>query len=404
MSTAQIVQHLQPGGIESLALTLLDQLDKQKSPLDNMINDRDYHKNMIISLEGNKEHAIKVWPRLASYADQLIFMDKPDKFSISTIKNLKSQLKDHHISTIHTHHIGPFIYGGLAGSAAGIKNHIHTEHDGWHLQNAKHSGIQRCLNYFLGPTLVADAQEVAKQVLNHTGASSQVIYNGVDTKRFQPAKSLKDKQKLRSYWGLDRDCLLVGAAGRLESVKGHEYLIQAMALLNDNVHLAIAGDGRCATQLRILCDTLNIADRVHFLGQTDQAHKFYPMLDVFCLPSLNEGFPLAPLEAQACNIPAIVTRVGGATETLCPASGVAVAAADKSALATAIQQHYDQRTCLQKKHSPTHALNDNNMDNAQKLEFSPLDATIPSYTPRDYICKNFSIEAMAMAYQKLLEP
>lgn len=401
MSTAQIIQHLQPGGIESLALTLLEQFDKPKT-LGKSTNNT---KNMIISLEGNKEQAIKAWPRLESYADQLIFLNKPDKFSLSTIKNLKSQLKEHNILAIHTHHIGPFIYGGLAGSAAGIKNHIHTEHDGWHLQNAKHSGIQRCLNYFLDPTLVADAQEVAKQVLNHTGAFSQVIYNGVDTQRFQPIQSLSDKRKLRSYWGLDRDCLLVGAAGRLESVKGHEYLIRAMALLSDNVHLVIAGDGRCATQLRILADTLDIAARVHFLGQTDQVHKFYPMLDVFCLPSLNEGFPLAPLEAQACNVPTIVTNVGGASETLCPVSGVAVTAADEYALAAAIQQHCDLHAHSQLEHTITRAP-DHSLANTQDAPYSEypyLEPTTSGHKPRDYICENFSIEAMAMAYQKLLD-
>lgn len=381
MATAQIIQHLKPGGIESLALTLLDQLNKNTNDAFKTNNNKTNNKNIIISLEGNKKKTIKAWPRLEPYIDQLFFLNKPEKFSLATILKLKSILKSHHIAAIHTHHIGPFIYGGLAGAAAGIKTHIHTEHDGWHLHNAKHSGIQRCLNYFLQPTLVSDAEKVAQQVLKHTGFNSQVIYNGVDIQRFKPAESDAHKNTIRREWGLNHDCVLVGAAGRLETVKGHEYLLKAMALLPNMFHLAIAGEGSLATQLRILASSLNINERVHFLGQTDQTHKFYPMLDIFCLPSLNEGFPLAPLEAQACNIPTIVTDVGGATETLCPNSGLAVQAGDEYALASAIIKHHiNQNSCQQK------ILTHSNTTN----------------TPRDYICQHFSIEAMACAYQKLL--
>ena len=60
---------------------------------------------------------------------------------------------------------------------------------------------------------------------------------------------------------------------------------------------------------------------------------FYQSLDLFCLPSLNEGFPLSPLEAQACNIRTLVTDVGASKETLCPESGEFVVPNDALAMA-----------------------------------------------------------------------
>jgi len=63
---------------------------------------------------------------------------------------------------------------------------------------------------------------------------------------------------------------------------------------------------------------------------------FYQSLDLFCLPSLNEGFPLSPLEAQSCNIKTLVTDVGASKETLCPNSGEFVVANDPQAMANAL--------------------------------------------------------------------
>ena len=64
---------------------------------------------------------------------------------------------------------------------------------------------------------------------------------------------------------------------------------------------------------------------------------FYQAIDVFCLPSINEGLPLSPLEAQACGIPVVLTDVGGCKEACCPESGLMVPAKDVSALAWAIR-------------------------------------------------------------------
>lgn len=123
----------------------------------------------------------------------------------------------------------------------------------------------------------------------------------------------------------------------MEEVKGHKYLIEALAHLNSDVHLALAGSGSLRRSLQQLAEKLGIAERVHFLGNQDDMPRFYQCLDVFCLPSLNEGLPLAPLEAQACGVRAVVTNAGGAAEALCPDTGILVPPGDAQALADAIQ-------------------------------------------------------------------
>jgi len=102
---------------------------------------------------------------------------------------------------------------------------------------------------------------------------------------------------------------LIGSAGRLEPVKGHALLIEALAALPTDVTLVLAGDGSQRPILEALAARLGVAERVHFLGHIDSIVTFYRALDVFCLPSVAEGLPLSVLEAQACGVAAVV--VGG---------------------------------------------------------------------------------------------
>ena len=75
---------------------------------------------------------------------------------------------------------------------------------------------------------------------------------------------------------------------------------------------------------------------------------FYPLLDVFCLSSNNEGLPLSPLEAQACGVPAVLTDVGGCKEAVCSETGIIVEPNDPILLSQALLRSLNQQT----NHSP----------------------------------------------------
>lgn len=307
MSIIQVVQHLSPGGIEVMAI----ELKKHFKHIDD-------NRTLIISLEGNRDNFIRRWPKLEAIADDIIFMDKKPGFSLWLILRLLIVFIKHKAKVVHTHHIGPLIYAGLAARLGFIGTLVHTEHDAWHLENRKRQKLQSLIIRITQPNLVADADTVAiklKEYIDH--ADVNVIKNGIDINHFVPG----DKVEARIKMGLPKDKFIVGCCGRLEKVKGHANLIKAAASLPNNVHIALAGDGRLKGQLQALALSLGIEDRVHFLGHKEDMPSFYQSLDVFCLPSLKEGMPLAPLEAQACNIPAVVSHVGATEEALCQQSG-----------------------------------------------------------------------------------
>ena len=319
---AQVVHHLIPGGIETMALDLAAFCEENENTI-------------IISLEGNRQSAISNWPRLQAVADKLIFLDKKPGLDLLLIIRLRGLFKRLGIDVVHTHHIGPLLYAGTAARLAGIKCLIHTEHDAWHLNDPRRRQLQRSIIRLTRPSLVADAETVAAKMRLHLKLENiQVIRNGIDTQRFTPG----DQKRARQRLGLPQGVRLIGCSGRLEVVKGHKTLICALAQLPTTMHLALAGTGSIENELRLLVKKLHLGKRVHFLGRLDDMPDFYQALDVFCLPSLNEGLPLSPLEAQACDIPAVVTDVGGSSETLCPHNGELIPAENADAMAATLNK------------------------------------------------------------------
>lgn len=352
LTTVHIVQHLAPGGLETMVIELLKQTPA-------------HERCYIISLEGTQQQAIQNWPILRHFQSQLVFLNKAEGLQLSLIKQLSSELKRLNADVVHTHHIGPLLYGGIAARMARITTCIHTEHDMWHLQNTKRRHVETLALKLVNPILVADADEVSKQ-LNELFpfTESKVIKNGIDCNRFVPA----NQAAARRILGLPADNLLIGTAGRLVPVKSHTTLIKAVSRLPENTHLAIAGAGPLEQELKQLCVDLNIAHRVHFLGLVSDMPSFYQSLDVFCLPSSCEGFPLSPLEAQACNIPVVVTDVGAARETLCPLSG----------LTTKSKRVFSLLATLEKAIATRHL-----------------------FTPRDFVVEHNDVRTMSQAYRAL---
>lgn len=164
------------------------------------------------------------------------------------------------------------------------------------------------------------------------------IPNGVDTGKFAPANE-SDRMAARKEFGLADDDLLVGCVANLFPVKRHCDLIDALAqvrVVMPQTHLVLIGDGPLRPEIEAQIRSLGLQDAVHLLGDRDDIPRLLPALDLFALASSSEGLSNAILEAQACGLPVLATRVGGNPELVPEDSGRLVKAEDPPMLADAM--------------------------------------------------------------------
>ena len=140
-----------------------------------------------------------------------------------------------------------------------------------------------------------------------------VIANAVSLP-YEAAELAAHRELKRCILGLKPDDFVVGYLGRLSSEKGLGYLIEAAKELLDEeikVKLLFIGDGPEREALEQQAKAKGLADNVTFAGFQNDPESWYPALDIFALPSLTEGTPLALLESMASAVPVIASAVGG---------------------------------------------------------------------------------------------
>ncbi|MBA3585933.1 MAG: glycosyltransferase [Gemmatimonadetes bacterium] len=194
-----------------------------------------------------------------------------------------------------------------------------------------HRAARACVDRY-----IAVSEEVARRMrarFRVPASKLQVVRNGIDLDRYCRAAD----PRLRLLLARDEPRAVVLTVARLDPQKGHEYLLAAAAAIPQAVFV-FAGEGEERPRLERMARALGVADRVRFLGHRSDIPDLLAVCDVFVLPSLYEGLPLAVLEAMAAAKPVVATAVGGTDEAVTNGkSGLLVPPAEPSALADAIR-------------------------------------------------------------------
>ncbi|NOU06670.1 MAG: glycosyltransferase [Hyphomicrobiaceae bacterium] len=327
-TTVHVVERMIPGGIETLVLDMVHELPG---------------RHIILSLGGTVDELIAGWPVLERERGHFEALNRSPGLSLKVIPEVRARLLAHKADTVYLHHIGPLLYGGIAGRLARVKTIVHVEHDAWHYDEGRRWPLARSLFALVRPRRVAVSTDIAERMkARDPAAAITVIPPGIDMRRYLPT----DKVAARKRLGLSSDLLLIGTTGRLVPVKGQSVLLEAFALLRRNsrrldgrdVGLVIIGDGPERRALEATARDLGVAHVTHFLGLRADVPDILPALDVFCLPSFNEGLPRSLLEAQAAGVPVVSSDVGGCKHAVCPMTGRLVPPNDPVALAHALAE------------------------------------------------------------------
>jgi glycosyltransferase involved in cell wall biosynthesis len=260
-------------------------------------------------------------------------LDKP--LSPACARGLTMAFRRHQIDVAHSHEFSMAVYGASASWLAGVP-HVLTMHGSrYYAGRPQRRVAMRAAIALSGQTVAVSnrlADDMSRDLLVRRSRIA-MISNGV---RALPA----DQITLRDELHLASTDRLIVSIGNLYPVKGHQHLIDAMSLLtcrHPTLHLAIAGRGDLAEALTVRAHDHGCANRVHLLGLRSDVAALLAAADVFVLPSLSEGLPLALLEAMFAGRPIVASDVGEVGAALAHGeAGVLVEPGDPSALAAAL--------------------------------------------------------------------
>ncbi len=257
---------------------------------------------------------------------------------------------------LHTRNLSA-LEAQLPGFLAGVKCRIHGEHgrdiDDIEGTNWRYVMLRR----FFRP-LVQRYIPMSKDIEGWLIRQIKVpitkisqVYNGVDINRFQGGD--------KPYFLLPLafrapELVLIGTVGRLDPIKDQLTLIQAFIhLIKINPHLChqvrliVVGDGHLKSTLQDLARVAAVEHLIWFAGERQDVAEVMKTLDLFVLPSINEGISNTILEAMACALPVIATEVGGNPELVIDGqTGYLLDKQDPKAMAAAFKLYLDQPELL----------------------------------------------------------
>jgi glycosyltransferase involved in cell wall biosynthesis len=233
------------------------------------------------------------------------------------IQQVRSFLIERRAAVLHCHGYKPDFYGLLAARRLPVAR-ISTAH-GWSgetLPVRLYEGMDKWVFLRRYHRIIAVSGPIRAQLARrgHRRENIVVIPNGLDLSRFplRPARSAGPIP-------VPPDAEIIGCVGRLSPEKGHsDLLLAAKSVLRERPRatFVLVGEGVQEPALRSQAAALGIADRVVFAGFRSDVAQVLAQADVFVLPSLAEGLPMALLEAMAVGVPVVATAVGDVPKVL----------------------------------------------------------------------------------------
>ena len=331
-----IFHSLEVGGLENGVVNLVNRLD------------RDRYDHEICCIASSGPMADRIQPPVPIHVLGKVASGKAYLLPFRLAGLIRRVAPD----IVHTRNWGA-MDGVLAARLAGVKRVVHGEHGREATDPNGANSRRRWIRRLLSPAVnhfIAVSADLANWLVEDVGVPGRKvthIINGVDAVKFGPRGEVSPS---REELGLPVDPCLMGIVGRLDPVKDHATLFKAFSRLGENAHLVVVGDGPMRNELIGLANELGLTGRVSFLGNRNDVPDILPALDVFVLPSIAEGISNTILEAMACGLPVVASRVGGNPELVKDGeTGFLFCAGDVQALAGRLNQ-YLQHSDLRGEH------------------------------------------------------
>jgi glycosyltransferase involved in cell wall biosynthesis len=289
------------------------------------------------------------------------------------VRQIEEYIREDGIDLVHTHGYKADLYGFLAAWRS-RKPVVATCHN-W-VGGTAALGIYNQMDRMVPKRFdaLAAVSDAGAQRLLDSGVPAEkikIIANGIDVGAFErgqtpPAISVSGGK-------------VVGVVARLDLQKGFEYLLRAIRELCDTfcaLEVVIVGEGPDRKAIEDMVQEYGLQSNVVLAGQQSDMPGVYAAMDIFVLPSLNEGLPMTVLESMAASRPVVATRVGAIPSVIKDGeNGLLVDPRDADGLRNAIARLLSDRALCRRIGDKAH----------------------------DWVNRNYTSEAMALKYRQLYE-
>lgn len=240
---------------------------------------------------------------------------------IKSYKQMKKLMNEKEYTLIHTHTPISSLITRIAFKNSHIFNKcrmIYTAH-GFHffkgnnpLKNFLFKNIERYGAKYTDTLITINKEDYAaakKFKLRKNGTVEYVPGVGIDIDKINSIQG--NKEELCKELNIPSDSILLLSVGELSKRKNHEVILYSLSQLSENIHYIICGQGQLENYLLDLARKLEVTSRFHLLGYRTNIPQIMKSCDIFVFPSLQEGLPVALMEAMACGLPCIASDIRG---------------------------------------------------------------------------------------------
>lgn len=300
---AMMLESDEPGGAEMMVFRLSDELRRRG------------HTVVPVGPEHGVGWLGDVFRR-AGFSPEVFRIQRP--IDPGCVRGLMELFRDHRIDLVHSHEFTMAVYGAASSRLLGLP-HVITMHGGLKVCKALRRRIALRWAMRTSDHAVMVSRATQKQFSDDLGVRPSlftVVPNGVPVQR-------GDASAVRKEFRIgERDCVLV-AVGVLEKHKGHRTLLEALIRIRGDRSavpwkLIIAG-GAGGSEHDSMLDYIRaegIGDRVHIVLNRNDIADILALADVFVMPSLWEGLPMAVLEAMVAGKAVVASAIAGIPEAI----------------------------------------------------------------------------------------
>jgi sugar transferase (PEP-CTERM/EpsH1 system associated) len=332
-----LVHRFDTGGMENGMVNLFNHLPAEK------------YRHAVIALTDYTDFR----NRITAQPVEFHALDKKPGHDPAVFLRLYKLLRTLKPTLLHSRNLAA-LEGQFVGVAAGVKGRVHGEHGrdtfDLHGQDWKYNLLRKSARPLIDQ-YIAVSRDLAGWLVGTVGVRQDrvnQIYNGVDSVKFHPRQGVRPSVLPAGF--ADGTRVVFGSVGRMASVKDFPTLVQAFILMVQSsedararARLVMVGEGMARAQCQRLLNEAGMTDLAWLPGERHDIAECLRAMDVFVLPSLNEGISNTLLEAQATGLPVIATRVGGNVELVEEGkTGTLVESSNPQAMAQVLRTYLDE--------------------------------------------------------------